>query len=148
MHRNRLRTRTISTAVRLASAASLTAVAACAHGRAPARTPAVVASRPPHPAPTPLPVPAPRPFNPQAALTRADARWIDSTLATLSLRQRIGQTVMVWVLGDYTSYGDSSYAEVRRWIERLVVVTVVVEVTVFQLLILIWYLPLLFFLIT
>jgi beta-N-acetylhexosaminidase len=26
--------------------------------------------------------------------------------------------VMVWVLGDYTSYGDSSYAEVRRWIER------------------------------
>ena len=118
MHRNRLRTRTISTAVRLASAASLTAVAACAHGRAPARTPAVVASRPPHPAPTPLPVPAPRPFNPQAALTRADARWIDSTLATLSLRQRIGQTVMVWVLGDYTSYGDSSYAEVRRWIER------------------------------
>jgi beta-N-acetylhexosaminidase len=25
---------------------------------------------------------------------------------------------MVWVLGDYTSYTDSSYAEVRRWIER------------------------------
>jgi beta-N-acetylhexosaminidase len=26
--------------------------------------------------------------------------------------------VMVWVLGDYTSYGDSTFAEVRRWIER------------------------------
>jgi beta-N-acetylhexosaminidase len=26
--------------------------------------------------------------------------------------------VMVWVLGDYTSYTDSTFAEVRRWIER------------------------------
>jgi beta-N-acetylhexosaminidase len=26
--------------------------------------------------------------------------------------------VMVWVLGDYTSYGDSTFAEVRRWIRR------------------------------
>jgi beta-N-acetylhexosaminidase len=26
--------------------------------------------------------------------------------------------VMVWVLGDYTSNGDSSFAEVRRWIEQ------------------------------
>ena len=43
---------------------------------------------------------------------------MDSTLATLSLRERVGQMVMVWVLGDYTSDGDSSYAEVRRWIER------------------------------
>ena len=43
---------------------------------------------------------------------------MDSTLATLGLRERVGQMVMVWVLGDYTSYGDSSYAEVRRWIER------------------------------
>src|SRR6185503_20839682 len=26
--------------------------------------------------------------------------------------------VMVWVLGDYTSHGDSSFAEVRRWIQQ------------------------------
>jgi len=44
--------------------------------------------------------------------------WVDSTLASLSLRDRVGQMVMVWVLGDYTSYGDSSFAEVRRWIEQ------------------------------
>ena len=43
---------------------------------------------------------------------------MDSTLATLALRERVGQMVMVWVLGDYTSYGDSTFAEVRRWIER------------------------------
>ena len=44
--------------------------------------------------------------------------WVDSTLASLSLRDRVGQMVMVWVLGDYTSNGDSSFAEVRRWIAQ------------------------------
>jgi len=81
----------------------------------------VRASVPPHPAPTPLPAPErtrPGPFNPRAPLTPVETRWIDSTLASLSLRDRVAQMVMVWVLGDYTSYGDSSYAEVRRWIER------------------------------
>ncbi|HZI40702.1 MAG TPA: glycoside hydrolase family 3 N-terminal domain-containing protein, partial [Gemmatimonadaceae bacterium] len=37
---------------------------------------------------------------------------------SLSLRDRVGQMVMVWVLGDYTSNGDSTFAEVRRWIEQ------------------------------
>jgi beta-N-acetylhexosaminidase len=32
------------------------------------------------------------------------------------MRQRVGQMVMVWVLGDYTSSTDSSYLEVKRWI--------------------------------
>jgi beta-N-acetylhexosaminidase len=120
MHTTRLRIRDIPSTVVLASVAGLVSTASCAHGRAPAKAPAVVASMPPRPAPTPLPAPStlPGPFNPRAALTAADKRWIDSTLATLSLRQRIGQMVMVWVLGDYTSYGDSSFAEVRRWIER------------------------------
>jgi beta-N-acetylhexosaminidase len=51
-------------------------------------------------------------------MTPAQARWVDSTLGSLSLRERVGQMVTVWVLGDYTSYGDSTFAEVRRWIER------------------------------
>ena len=76
---------------------------------------------PPRPNPTPLPTPAsppPPPFNPRTPLTPAQTRWIDSTLASLPLRERIGQMVHVWVLGDYTSYSDSTFAEVRRWIER------------------------------
>src|SRR5262245_7401589 len=44
--------------------------------------------------------------------------WVDSVLATLSLRERVGQMVMIWMLGDYTSTTDSSYAEVIRWVER------------------------------
>ena len=121
MHRNWFRARDIPSGVLLASVAGLASIVSCAHGRTAAKTPTVVASMPPHPAPTPLPAPPraqPGPFDPRARLTPAESKWIDSTLATLSLRQRIGQMVMVWVLGDYTSYGDSSYAEVRRWIER------------------------------
>ena len=60
----------------------------------------------------------PAPFDAKAPLTAAQRRWVDSTLASLSLRERVGQMVMVWVLGDYTSNGDSSFAEVRRWIEQ------------------------------
>ena len=80
------------------------------------------ASGPPSPKPVQLPAPpvyrAPAPFNPNVPLTAAQKKWVDSTLASLPLRERIGQMVMVWVLGDYTSYGDSTFAEVRRWIER------------------------------
>ncbi len=53
---------------------------------------------------------------PTTPLSAAQRRWVDSTLASLSLRDRVGQMVMVWVLGDYTSNTDSSFAEVRRWI--------------------------------
>ena len=55
-------------------------------------------------------------LDPRTPLTAAQRQWVDSTLATLSLRDRVGQMVMVWVLGDYTSTGDSSFVEVRRWI--------------------------------
>src|SRR5688500_1375514 len=44
-------------------------------------------------------------------------RWVDSTLATLSLRERVGQMVMVWTLGDYTNTRDPTYAQLIRWIE-------------------------------
>ena len=53
---------------------------------------------------------------PGTALTRQQQRWIDSTFATLSLRQQAGQMVMMWVLGDYTNTDDPSFAEIRRWI--------------------------------
>lgn len=53
---------------------------------------------------------------PTTPLTTQQREWIDSTLASLTLRERVGQMVMVWVLGDYTSTDDSTFAEVRRWI--------------------------------
>src|SRR5678815_103294 len=90
----------------LVSLASVVSSISCAH--TPSSTPSTVAaSRPPRPSPTPLPAPpSPRagPFTPRAAFTTAQRKWIDSTLASLPLRERVGQMVMVWVLGDYTSY--------------------------------------------
>ena len=77
----------------------------------------VAACTRPSPGPAPLPA-TPRPFDASRPLSDAQRRWVDSTLATLSLRDRVGQMVMVWVLGDYTSNGDSSFAEVRRWIQQ------------------------------
>jgi beta-N-acetylhexosaminidase len=61
---------------------------------------------------------AARPFDASRPLTSAEQRWVDSVLTSLSLRERVGQMVMVWVLGDYTSNADSSFAEVRRWIQQ------------------------------
>jgi len=55
-------------------------------------------------------------LDPRTPLTALQQRWVDSTLASLSLRERVGQMVNVWVLGDYTNYEDSSFAEVLRWI--------------------------------
>jgi beta-N-acetylhexosaminidase len=45
-------------------------------------------------------------------------KWVDSTLSALSLRDRVGQMVMFWTLGDYTAHDDSTFAETLRWIER------------------------------
>jgi beta-N-acetylhexosaminidase len=59
---------------------------------------------------------APAPFEPAAPLTADQRRWVDSTLASLDLRARVGQMVHVWVLGDYTHWEEPSFAEARRWV--------------------------------
>ncbi|HEX8850176.1 MAG TPA: glycoside hydrolase family 3 N-terminal domain-containing protein [Gemmatimonadaceae bacterium] len=56
--------------------------------------------------------------SPDVPLTAAQTRWVDSTLASLSLRERIGQMVNVWVLGDFTNEGDPSYQQVLGWVEQ------------------------------
>jgi beta-N-acetylhexosaminidase len=58
------------------------------------------------------------PLSPSRPLTSEQRHWVDSTLRALSLRDRVGQMVMVWMLGDYSNTRDSSYAEVIRWVER------------------------------
>lgn len=55
-------------------------------------------------------------LDPRVPLTAAQRRWIDSTLATLSLREQVGQLVMPWVLGDYVHEDAPTFAQVRRWI--------------------------------
>jgi beta-N-acetylhexosaminidase len=57
-------------------------------------------------------------LDPRVPLTAAQQAWVESTLASLTLRERAGQMVNVWVLGDYTNTRDPSFAEVLRWIEK------------------------------
>src|SRR2546423_3357485 len=44
--------------------------------------------------------------------------WVDSTLNSLPLRQRVAQMVMIWMLGDYTSVDDSTFAQVVSWVQQ------------------------------
>ncbi|HSJ63884.1 MAG TPA: glycoside hydrolase family 3 N-terminal domain-containing protein [Gemmatimonadaceae bacterium] len=100
----------MSHSLRSGSVALLCLAAACARpASAPdeprAAPPAVVAA-----------AAAPAPFEPAAPLTTDQRQWVDSTLASLDLRARVGQMVHVWVLGDYTHWDEPSFAEARRWV--------------------------------
>ncbi len=44
-----------------------------------------------------------------APLPAAAERWIDTTIAAMSLREQVGQMVFIWILGDYTSSSDTSF---------------------------------------
>ena len=84
-------------------------------------TSATPAVSPPAPLPASPASEVPAPFGagalaPDAPLSAEQTHWVDSTLASLSLRERVGQMVNVWVLGDYTNEHDSSFAEVSRWV--------------------------------
>jgi beta-N-acetylhexosaminidase len=57
-------------------------------------------------------------LSPGQPLSPDQRRWVDSTLASLSLHDRVGQMVMVWMLGDYSNTKDSTFAEVIRWVEQ------------------------------
>ncbi len=63
---------------------------------------------------------APPKFTPSltAPLNDAARTWIEQTLASLSLRQKVGQMTSAWVLGDYTSTSDPSFIEVRDWVVK------------------------------
>jgi beta-N-acetylhexosaminidase len=52
-----------------------------------------------------------------AALSADDQRWIDRTLASLTLRQKVGQLIMPWVAGDYVAVGSPEFEEVRKWVQ-------------------------------
>ncbi len=97
------------------------AAGACASSATPAavgQTPAPAAVLPAATtgAPAPMLAGAPTRAAIGAPLTAADTRWIDSTIATLPLRDRVAQLVTVWVLGDYVNRDDPSFVQIRRWI--------------------------------
>src|SRR5688500_4625864 len=55
---------------------------------------------------------------PMAVVRISEQRWVDSTLASLTLRERVGQMVMMLIQGDYTTSRDANYAQIVRWVEQ------------------------------
>ena len=51
-------------------------------------------------------------------LTADGARWVDSTLASLSVRAAAAQLVIQWMPGAYVSPTDPAFDEPRRWVEE------------------------------
>jgi beta-N-acetylhexosaminidase len=79
-------------------------------------------------APSPA-VPASRPMNvTKARDTRADARWADSVLTTLSVRQKAAQMVWVWTLGDYSAVDAPAYTSIEKQVRDLELGGVIVSV--------------------
>jgi beta-N-acetylhexosaminidase len=51
-------------------------------------------------------------------LDSADVAWVDSTLRSLTLRQKVGQLIMPWVGGEYAAVGSPEFEQVRTWVEE------------------------------
>lgn len=44
-------------------------------------------------------------------------RWVEGTLAGLSLREKVAQLIMPWVGADYTALDSPEFEQVRGWVE-------------------------------
>ena len=65
-------------------------------------------------APSPRTIPADLralPPSLSAPLPAEARRWIETTLREMPLREKIAQMIMIWVLGDYTSTTDQTFAD-------------------------------------
>ena len=50
-------------------------------------------------------------------LSAADQRWVERTLASLTLREKVGQLIMPWVGGEYAAIGSPEFEQVRKWVQ-------------------------------
>ncbi len=54
--------------------------------------------------------------------------WAEVTLEGLTLREKVGQLLMPWVLGDYAPDGSASHERIRRYVEEFGVGGVIMSV--------------------
>ncbi len=82
---------------------------------APTTTPAAPVPSGPAASTVPLALTPAVPLAPVASRDAA-ARWVDETLATLTLRQAVAQLVIPWIPGGYASETDADYQELLGWV--------------------------------
>ncbi|HET6760601.1 MAG TPA: glycoside hydrolase family 3 N-terminal domain-containing protein [Gemmatimonadaceae bacterium] len=51
-------------------------------------------------------------------LSTTDQRWVERTLSSLTLREKIAQLIMPWVSGGYAAVGSPEFEQVRKWVEN------------------------------
>lgn len=68
---------------------------------------------------SPLSLPGGTSLEPSVPLPAAQRAWVESTVRSLSLRERVGQMMMIWVLGDYSNAGDTTLVRITDQITRL-----------------------------
>ena len=56
-------------------------------------------------------------IGPELIAQAEDEAWVERTLAGLTLRQKIGQLIMPWVLGDFAPEGSPSHDRILGYIE-------------------------------
>ncbi|CAN5851888.1 hypothetical protein BH23GEM3_BH23GEM3_13600 [soil metagenome] len=54
----------------------------------------------------------------QAELSPGADRWVERTLASLTLREKVGQLVMPWVGGEYAAVDSPEFDQIARWVEE------------------------------
>ena len=57
------------------------------------------------------------PIGPELIAQTEDEAWVERTLTGLTLRQKIGQLIMPWVLGDFAPEGSPSHDRILEYIE-------------------------------
>src|SRR6266480_4159886 len=77
---------------------------------------------------SPPPRALPRPSDLRPGPRPEASQPVDSLLAALSTRQRIGQLVVPWLAGSYTAFDDSLFQVAARWVDSLEVGGLIISV--------------------
>jgi beta-glucosidase-like glycosyl hydrolase/CubicO group peptidase (beta-lactamase class C family) len=80
-------------------------------------------------APSPPPViPDPYAALPVVEIDRRTKITIDSVTAALTVRQKVGQLIMPWLLGNYAAYDSEEYDSLRMWVDSLEVGGIIISI--------------------
>jgi beta-N-acetylhexosaminidase len=53
---------------------------------------------------------------------------VDSLMATLTVRQKVGQLIMPWLMGDYTAYDSREFDRIAYWVDSLELGGIIISV--------------------
>ena len=65
---------------------------------------------------------------PPVAIERADKITVDGLLERLTLREKVGQLVMPWLLGNYAAFDSEEYDTLAAWVDSLKVGGIIMSI--------------------